>query len=80
VADHYGIEDAVVRSLNAGCDQILICSDTVRQAQAYEAIIHGLEKGTIKKERIQEAGRRVQAMKDRYQPLAAKLAGLNQAG
>ena len=80
VADHYGIEDAVVRSLNAGCDQILICSDTVRQAQAYEAIIHALEKGTIKKERIQEAGRRVQAMKDRYQPLAAKLTGLNQAG
>jgi beta-N-acetylhexosaminidase len=79
VADHYGIEEATVRALNAGCDQVLICSDTDLQAQAYEAIIHGLEKGTIKPERIHEAGRRIQIMKDRYQPLSAKLNGLGQA-
>ena len=66
VADNYGIEDATVRALNAGCDQILICSDTDRQAQGYEAVIHALEKEQLSTERIQQAGRRIQTMKDRY--------------
>ena len=76
VADHYGIEDAVVRSLQAGCDQVLICSDTERQAKAYEALIHAVESGTLPKERVLEAGQRIDHMKQRYQTLTGRLQGL----
>jgi len=71
VADNYGIEDSVVRALNAGCDQILICSDTTLQAQAFETIVNALENGKISVARIQEAGRRIQTMKDRFQVKAS---------
>lgn len=77
VADHYGIEDAVVRALRAGCDQILICSDTNRQAQAYEAIIHALEKKTLSHARIHQALNRIEKMKDQY--MAKTISGPDQS-
>ena len=76
VADHYGIEDAVVRSLQAGCDQVLICSDTERQAKAYDALVYAVESGVLAKERVLQAGQRIDRMKKRYQGLNGRLQGL----
>lgn len=66
VADHYGIEDAAVRALRAGCDQLLICHQPALVEAAHEAIVRAVQKGTLERSRLLEAAFRVRALKARY--------------
>jgi len=77
IMDHYGMEEAAVRALRAGCDQILICHRIERQVAAYEAIVRAVETGTLPRPRLLQAAARVDRMKQRYQPLAARLDALH---
>ncbi len=66
VSDHYGVEDAAVRAIRAGCDQLLICSQPELIERAHRALIQAVETGVLSASRVEEAARRVQDLKDRY--------------
>ena len=68
VADHYGIEDSVVRAVRSGCDQLLICHTHELQVRAKEALVHAVEQGTLPRARLLEASARVLEMKHRFPP------------
>ena len=76
ITEHYGIEDAAVRALRAGCDQLLICHDIDLLIRAYDAIIRAVESGALPWARLQQASARIEAMKQRYQRLASRLEGV----
>lgn len=66
VADHYGIEEAAVRAVRAGCDQLLICRHPDLIARAHEALVKAVESGQLARARLMEAAERVRALKRTY--------------
>jgi beta-N-acetylhexosaminidase len=76
VAERYDVEVLVEKGLNAGCDLFLICHDNDKAARAIEAAHKLVESGKVPVERVEQALRRVQAMKTRYvgAPAAPSLA------
>jgi beta-N-acetylhexosaminidase len=66
IADHFGVEDTVVRGLNAGVDHFLCCHTAEIAHRAIEAIIHAVEKGVISRETLETANRRIARFADRY--------------
>jgi beta-N-acetylhexosaminidase len=66
IADHYGIEEAAVRAIRAGCDQLLICKNADWIPRAHEAIAKAVEKGTLSRDRIFESAARVDRLKTQY--------------
>lgn len=79
VADNYGIGDAAVRAIRAGCDQLLICHETDLQSEAYDALVVAVESGALATSRVLEAADRVAKMKARYQPIGARLEHLGRS-
>ncbi len=66
IADHYGVEDTVVRGLNAGVDHFLCCHTAAIAHQAIEHVIHAVESGKVSRETLATANRRIQHFTDRY--------------
>jgi beta-N-acetylhexosaminidase len=62
IADHYGLEDAVVRGANAGVDVFLVCHDHAVQAQAIEVLVRAVERGQVARARLDEAARRIDSL------------------
>jgi beta-N-acetylhexosaminidase len=59
ITDRFGIEDAAVEAVWAGCDGLLICSDEALQARAHEALVRKAEKDARFRERCVEGAARV---------------------
>ncbi len=70
ISDRYGIEDAVVATIDAGCDAVLICSDETLQARAHEALVKRAESTPAFRARCEDAAARVLAMRRRVRPRA----------
>jgi beta-N-acetylhexosaminidase len=66
VADRYGIEELVRRGLLAGVDLFLVCHDPDKQAAGIEAAHHLVESGRVPRARVEDALRRVAALKAKY--------------
>jgi beta-N-acetylhexosaminidase len=66
IIDHYGIEDAAVRAVLAGCDVLLICKDRDREVAAFKAIEQAMEAGAISPERLNLSVARIARLKDRF--------------
>lgn len=66
IVDHYGIADAAVRAIQAGCDVLLICKDRGREVEAFEAIEQSVAAGDITMERLDQSVARIQRLKQRY--------------
>lgn len=66
VLDHYGIEEAAIRSLQAGCDILLVCKDPDRQAAAMEAVYLAVKKEIMPLLRFDQALLRVFETKERF--------------
>ena len=66
IADHYAVEEVVVRGLNAGVDQFLCCHTAELAQRAIEAVVHAVERGTISRETLSTANRRIQSFTARY--------------
>ncbi len=66
IIDHYGIEDAAIRAVLAGCDVLLICKDRDREAAAFKAVEQAIEAGTISPERLDQSVARTARLKDRF--------------
>jgi beta-N-acetylhexosaminidase len=66
IAAHFGIGDAAVRAIAAGCDALLLCRDEGHQAEARNALIHAGERDSGLRARLGEAAARVRAMKTHH--------------
>jgi beta-N-acetylhexosaminidase len=66
IIDHYGVEEATVRSILAGCDMPLICKDRDREVAAITALDKAVADGTIPVERLEHSLARVSRLKARY--------------
>ena len=66
IIDHYGMEDAAVRAVLAGCDVLLICKDRDREVAAFEAMEQAVASGTISLERLDLSVARIARLKDRF--------------
>jgi beta-N-acetylhexosaminidase len=66
IIDHYGIEDAAVRAVLAGCDVLLICKDRDREVAAFKAVEQAMEAGAISPERLNLSVARITRLKDRF--------------
>ena len=61
------VEQAAVRALDAGCDTVLVCGDSIeRHAAMIEAIIHAVETDELDDGRIEVARVRQQRVKARF--------------
>jgi beta-N-acetylhexosaminidase len=63
VADHFGIADAAVRAVEAGCDALLLCRDERHQEEAHEALLRRAESDADFRARLADAASRIRAMK-----------------
>ena len=68
ISDHYGIEEAAVSAIEAGCDVLLVCSDEALQARAHEALVRKAELDTRFRSRCEDAASRALAMRARFPP------------
>ncbi|HYP74622.1 MAG TPA: beta-N-acetylhexosaminidase [Polyangiaceae bacterium] len=66
IADHYAVEETVVRGLDAGVDQFLCCHTAELAHRAIDAVIHAVESGTVSREQLATANRRIQSFGARY--------------
>ena len=66
IIDHYGVEDAAVRAVLAGCDVLLICKDRDREVAAFKAVEQAMEAGTISHERLNLSAARIARLKHRF--------------
>ncbi|CAN5701640.1 beta-N-acetylhexosaminidase [soil metagenome] len=66
IADHYGVANAIVRGANAGVDLFLVCHTLEQQNLAIDALVNAVKSGDVKRERIEEAGRRIDALMTRF--------------
>lgn len=73
ITDHYGLEEACCRALSAGVDLIIIGNnlehDPLILPKIINAIMVGVEKKTVKEERIEEAWNRIQTFKQSQKTL-----------
>jgi beta-N-acetylhexosaminidase len=66
IAEHYGLEEAVVRGANAGVDLFLVCHHADVQAKAIELLARAVRRGHVSEARVAEALRRVDALTAQY--------------
>ncbi len=67
IGGRYGIPEATVAAIAAGCDAVLMCGAAQEpQATALEALIHALEAGTLPLKRVEDALARHRRVKERF--------------
>jgi len=66
IADHFGFDEAITQSANAGVDLLMVCHVARKQEEAIEALIRAVEHGKVKSERIAEANRRIDKLFARF--------------
>jgi beta-N-acetylhexosaminidase len=67
IAAKYGIAEATVAAIGAGCDAVLMCgASQEQQAGALEAIIRAVESGILPVKRVEDAVARHRRAKERF--------------
>ena len=67
ISGRYGLPEATVGAIAAGCDAALLCGTAPEpQAAAMEAVIHAAESGTLAVERVEDALARHRRIKERF--------------
>ena len=67
IAGRYGMEEAMVAAIAAGCDAVLMCgTDHAQQAAALEAVIHAVEQEALPFKRVEDALTRHRRVKERF--------------
>ena len=68
VMDLYGIEEATLRAINAGCDMALICHSAEQASSTAEYLMRALGDGRLNPETLEDRVNRLTAWKKRIQP------------
>jgi beta-N-acetylhexosaminidase len=66
IIDHYGVGDASVRAIQAGCDVLLICKEYEREVAAVHAVEAAVKDGKISPARLQVSLARIEKLKARF--------------
>lgn len=67
ISRRYGIVDATVAAVAAGCDIVLMCgTDQDEQMRAIEALVYAVENGTLPLKRVEDALKRHRQVKERF--------------
>jgi beta-N-acetylhexosaminidase len=67
ISGRYGLSEATVQAIAAGCDAVLMCEPGPEaQMAALEAVIYAVEKGRIPIKRIDDAFARHRKVKERF--------------
>lgn len=66
VDGRWGPEELAVRSIQAGCDALLVCHDHHKQVRALEALIRAVEGEELAFARVEDSVRRMRAVKQRF--------------
>ena len=67
ISGRYGIPEATVAAIAAGCDAVLMCNATQeQQVAALEAVIRAAEDGTLPLKRLEDALARHRRVKERF--------------
>jgi beta-N-acetylhexosaminidase len=66
ITDRYGVAEAAVLAVAAGCDQLLVCKHPERLEAAYEGLVRAVEDGTLAPGRVRASAARVRALKRRF--------------
>ena len=67
ITDHYGLAEACCKALAAGVDLLIIGNNLDHDPYIFQklidAVLRGLDRGTVTEERINRAWRRIQKLK-----------------
>ena len=66
ISKTYGIGEAAVRAVEAGCDLLLVCHEAENLKTAYDALCAAVESGRISEERLDESVLRILSLKTEY--------------
>lgn len=66
IMKNYDIKEAAVKSVNAGCDIILVCHGYDNETAVINALKSAVQNGTITEERINQSVLRILALKSKY--------------
>lgn len=66
IAESFDWEEAVVRAAGAGIDLFMVCHTAERQEQAIEALTDAVKRGSVERERIDQANLRVVKLFTQY--------------
>ena len=66
VSDTYGMGEAAVLALEAGCDLLLVCHGADNLTAARDALLQAVDAGRVSMERLDESVYRILALKDRF--------------
>ena len=66
IIDHYGIGDATVQAIHAGCDMPLICKDRNGIIDAVHAVEKAATSGDLSEGRLAQSFARIQRLKERF--------------
>jgi beta-N-acetylhexosaminidase len=67
ISGRYGIPEATVAAIAAGCDAVLMCGTSQEtQMRALEAVIHAVEDGSLPLRRVEDALARHRRVKERF--------------
>ncbi len=66
ITHSYGMGEATVKAVEAGCDMALVCHGLDNVKAAYHALLFAVEDGTLSRERLEESVRRILTVKEAY--------------
>jgi beta-N-acetylhexosaminidase len=66
IADHYGVVEAAVAAIHAGCDVLLLCRDASHQDEVERGLVVAAEADSELRRKIGAAARRVREVKRRH--------------
>ena len=66
IANTYGMGEAAVKAIEAGCDVALVCHGLDNAKAAFHALLFAIEDGTLSRERVEESVRRILTVKKTY--------------
>lgn len=66
LADHFALEEQLLRGIEAGIDQFLVCHTEEVQFRAIEIVAKAIDAGTVSRQRLEASLARVQALVSRF--------------
>lgn len=66
IAQHFSVEDAVVKGVLAGVDLFLVCHDPDVQTRAIEALVKAVETGVVSEARVDESRARLASLARKF--------------